>query len=117
MNKYQFLLVCIFACSLSCQNQEITGTTANSQKVLSASQSQNITYQIIAGSDNTFGYDISVNGKKYIHQPFMPGLSGTLGFKSAEKAEKVALFLIGKMKKGETLPNISPTELHQVGAF
>ncbi len=117
MNKYQFLRICIFACFISCQNQETIGTTANSQKVLIASQPQNITYQIIAGSDNTFGYDISVDGKKYIHQPFIPGLSGIKGFKSAEQAEKVALFLIEKMKKGETRPNISPAELHQLGAF
>ena len=117
MNKYLFLLVCIFACFISCQNQELNGTTGNNQNALVASQPQNITYQIIAGSNNTFGYDISIEGKKHIHQPFIPGLAGSLGFKSAEKAEKVALFLIEKIKKGEKLPNISSEELHQLGAL
>ncbi len=117
MNKYLFLLACIFACFISCQNQELNGTTGNNQNALIASQPQNITYQIIAGSHNTFGYDISIDGKKHIHQPFIPGLSGTLGFKSAQQAEKVALFLIEKIKKGQTLPNISSDELQQLGAL
>ena len=64
MNKYLFLLVCIFVCFISCQNQELNGTTDNNQNALVALQPQNITYQIIAGSDNTFGYDISIEGKK-----------------------------------------------------
>ena len=36
--------------------------------------------KIIPSENNTFGYDILVNGKTLVHQPSIPAMSGNRGF-------------------------------------
>jgi hypothetical protein len=73
-----------------------------------------ITYQIIPGISNTWGYDILVNNKLTIHQPSIPSLPGNEGFKTKESAEKVAKLVIKKMKKGEMPPSIDAQEMKKL---
>ena len=75
-----------------------------------------LTYKLIPGINNTWGYDILVNGRIRIHQPSVPGQPGNEGFKTKEKAEKVARLVIKKMKNGESLPSITAEELKQLKA-
>ena len=117
MNKQSFWLICIFAYLTSCQNQTPNRPVSAEPQTITAHFSPNLTYDIIPGKDNTFGYEISVNGKKLIHQEEIPGVAGVLGFKTADQAKKTAEFLIQKMKKGESLPAISITELKQLGVL
>ena len=117
MSKNLLLSGCIFLCFISCKNTSSDTTTVQEPQKVVSIESQNITYEIIAGSNNTFGYDILVNGKKRIHQEHIPAVAGTDGFKTEAQARKVAEFLIEKMKKGESLPAISPTELNQLGVL
>ncbi len=117
MDKRTLWWICIFAFLASCQNSTSNSSAPQEPQAATAPVAQNITYEIINVKDNTYGYEISVNGKKLIHQEHIPAVSGTLGFKTAEQAQKVAEFLIEKMKKGESLPAISPTELNQLGAL
>ncbi len=117
MDKKLLWPICIFAFLVSCQNHTSNSSTAQESQTASAQTGQNITYEIIPEQNNTFGYDISVNGKKLIHQEHVPAMPGTLGFKTAAQAQKVAEFLIQKMKKGEGLPAISPAELNQLGVL
>ncbi len=117
MDKRLLWLVCIFAYLASCQNPTPNSSISQEPQAVAAQTAQNISYEIIPGQNNTFGYDISVNGKKLIHQEHIPAMPGTLGFKTAAQAQKVAEFLIEKMKKGEGLPAISPAELTQLGVL
>lgn len=77
----------------------------------------NITAKIIPAEGNTWGYDILVEGERFIHQPSKPGLPGNRGFATKEKAQKVANLTIQKMKKGEMPPSVSIAEMKQLKAI
>ena len=76
-----------------------------------------ITYRLIPGINNTWGYDILVNGKLTIHQPSVPALPGNEGFRTKENAGKAAKLAIKKMKKGEMPPSIDAEELKKIKAI
>jgi hypothetical protein len=73
-----------------------------------------ITYNLIPRINNTWGYDILVDGRMKIHQPSVPGFPGNEGFKTSEGAEKVAKLVIKKMKKGEMPPSIDEKEMKRL---
>ncbi len=73
-----------------------------------------ITYNLIPGINNTWGYDILVDNRMKIHQPSIPSLPGNEGFKTKEGAEKVAKLAVEKMKSGEKLPSITTEELKKL---
>jgi len=77
----------------------------------------NITYNIIPAANNTWCYDILMEGRLFIHQPTAPGLPGNEGFKTKEAAAKVAELVISKMKKGEMPPSITIEELKAINAI
>ena len=72
------------------------------------------TYSIIPTDHKTWGYDIYTGKTLFIHQPNIPGLPGNDGFKTRSGAEKVALLVIGKIKKGEIPPNVTPEEMKKL---
>jgi hypothetical protein len=74
-----------------------------------------LTFKIISAASKTWGYDIYSNGKKLIHQPNKPGVSGNKGFKTKKMAELVARKIIDKIRKGEMPPSISQEELDKLG--
>ncbi len=59
-----------------------------------------------------FGYDIYVNGEKYIHQPNIPAVNGLHMFTSESDARKVAELMVQKMQNGMAHPTISIEELN-----
>ena len=61
-------------------------------------QNPNITFRIIDTAENTFGYTIFLDDKKLSHQSTASLIDA--GFKSREEAEKIALSVIGKLKRG-----------------
>ena len=72
-----------------------------------------LTYHIIPGNYHTWGYDIMVNGKIYIHQPMQPGLAGNIGFSNRTKAAYVARLVIAKIRKKIIPPTVTSDELKQ----
>ena len=66
-------------------------------------------------ADNGWGYDIYVNGTKYIHQTTIPAVPGTKGFASKEDALKVGTFVQGKIDRNEMPPSVTPEELEKIG--
>jgi len=66
---------------------------------------------IIPSEDDTFGYDIYLYDAILIHQPSRPGLSGNLGFATAEDAMKVAELVIRKIRNNEMPPTVTIQEL------
>jgi hypothetical protein len=76
-----------------------------------------LSYRIISSENNTYGYEILMNGRLYIHQPTIPGLPGASGFTSKETAMKVADLVIMKIRKNEIPPSVSVTELKKLNAL
>ena len=70
-----------------------------------------LTYNIINGAGNTFGYDVYANGRLQVHQPVIPALPGNKGFATKAAAEKVARLVIEKIKKGDMPPAVSIEEM------
>lgn len=73
----------------------------------------NLTYHLIPGYNNTWGYDILLNGKLYIHQPMQPGVVGNNGFITRKEAAYVAKLVIEKIKKKIFPPTVAPLEFKQ----
>lgn len=74
-----------------------------------------ITYNIIQGAQNTYGYDILVDGKLMVHQPTIPAVSGQKGFTKKEDAEKVAQLVVSKVKAGVMPPTVTRQEMEKLG--
>ncbi|OQP50168.1 hypothetical protein A4D02_27445 [Niastella koreensis] len=68
-------------------------------------------YKITKDPGNGYGYDIYVNGKLFVHQPFVPGLSGVKGFSRKSDARKVAILVVKKINLGIMPPTIKREEL------
>jgi hypothetical protein len=76
-----------------------------------------LTYKIIDSINQTYGYDIFSDGKLLIHQPSIPGMPGNKGFKNKQSSEKVAQFVINKIKKGEMPPTVTKEEMQKLKAI
>ena len=50
-----------------------------------------ITTRVIPSLNNTFGYDILLDGKPLVHQPSIPGLPGNEGFHKGGSADRSRL--------------------------
>jgi hypothetical protein len=82
-----------------------------------AFKNSSITYKLIPGINNTWGYDILVDKMLKIHQPSIPGLPGNEGFKTKAGAIRVARLVIDKMKNGEMPPAITTEEMKKLNAI
>jgi hypothetical protein len=77
-------------------------------------QAEKFEYQLIEAAENTWGYDIMINGKLFVHQPFAPGISGNKGFSSKEKASSAAELVIEKIGQGVMPPSLSVEEVQEI---
>jgi len=77
----------------------------------------NLTYKVIAATQDTWVYDVFANGRLMIHQTSIPALPGNEGFKTKEDASKVASLVIAKIKKGEMPPTISIEEMKNLSVI
>jgi len=71
-------------------------------------------YTIIPSVNKTWGYDIYLQKRLFIHQPGIPGLPGNEGFKTKTDAKKVAGLVIRKIKKGEMPPSVTIEEMKKI---
>jgi hypothetical protein len=76
-----------------------------------------ITIKIIPSVDKTFGYDIFLDGKLLVHQPHIPALPGNKGFTTRERAQKVAEFVVKKIKNNEMPPTVTIDNLNNLGVL
>lgn len=74
-----------------------------------------LTYAVIDAPNGTFGYDVFSDGQLLLHQTNVPGQPGVEGCKTKADAEKVAAFVIGKIKKGQMPPTVETDELKSLG--
>ena len=64
-----------------------------------------------------YGYDISINGENYNHQPHKPGIPGISGFKSVDDAKKTGEFVAYKIRNNIMPPSITFEELDSLGGL
>lgn len=62
-----------------------------------------------------WGYDIYIEGNKYIHQVTIPCIQGKTGFKSEVDARKTAELVTGKINNNISPPTITLGELDSLG--
>ncbi len=73
-----------------------------------------VTYKIINAIEDTFGYNIFIDGKLFIHQPVVPATIGNHGFKSKKDAQIVAELVVSKITLGEMPPDVSLEEIKRL---
>jgi hypothetical protein len=73
--------------------------------------------EIIASTEDTFGYDILDGEKVLIHQPHVPAIPSLLGFKTREDARKVGDLVVKKISAKIFPPTVSVEELDSLGLF
>lgn len=112
------LMQCLTVGVLSAQAPSIVEQTDKNPPQFpdgSAYVNSNLTYNIIDAPNNTFGYDVFVDGKLLIHQLNIPAMPGVEGFKTKEDAIKVAELVMRKIGLGEMPPTVSTEELKNIG--
>ncbi len=62
-----------------------------------------------------WGYNILVNDTVYIHQNYIPGVSGIHHFATEENALKVGNYVAEKLRKRKAFPTVYPRELDSLG--
>lgn len=77
----------------------------------------NLIAEIIPAPNDTYGYNIKMNGRLLIHQPGAPALPGVEGFKSEEDAMKVAEFVISRIRQNIFPPSVTVAELDSLGVL
>jgi len=76
-----------------------------------------ISIKIIPAAKKTFGYDILLYGRPLVHQPNIPGLPGNEGFTTKERAQKVAEFVVKKIRNNEMPPTVTIDDLNKIGVL
>jgi hypothetical protein len=87
------------------------------QKIAANMASRELTYFIIKVPDEKFGYSIYIDGRMYIEQKTIPAVQGNNGFVNKEDAEKVAKWVIEKIKEGEMPPTVTLEDLKKLNVI
>jgi len=67
--------------------------------------------------DNGWGYDIYIDGQKYMHQEHIPAVQGLHPFTTKEDARKAAELVVFKIKNNILPPTLSVHELDSIGVL
>jgi hypothetical protein len=97
------------------QNIEGIGESKNNANSVSGKSNKFETQIFRNNESNSFGYDIIVEGRVYVHQPNVPARAGNNGFVSEVQAEKVAHLVLNKIKMNILPPTVSIEELDSLG--
>lgn len=115
------VIVLLIASIVCCGNKRVPVTITNNSIIISNTCIDNnkdsLTYKILTNNNKTYGYDILNHGKVLIHQASIPGVSGNKGFDSKNNAQKVAVLVIKKIRKGEMPPTVTKEELKKLGVL
>jgi hypothetical protein len=103
--------------TLHAQTNTVLSSEVQKSKSVETHQNANYTYTIIPAPNKTWGYDIYMEKRLFIHQPSVPGLPGNEGFKSKASAEKVVKLVIKKIEKGEMPPTVTIEEMKKLKAL
>jgi hypothetical protein len=89
-HKMVLLAACLFA----------AGSTFFLLVIKKPAPQQGLHYNVFK-AENGWGYDVLVNERIFIHQPFIPGKPGNIGYNTQEEAAAGAKTVIESLKSGE----------------
>ena len=76
-------------------------------------------FEVITFQNNTsaggWGFDVYVDGKRYIHQPTVPVVAGDYGFRTKEQSEMAGNMMVEKLKQGKQPPALDENDLRFLG--
>jgi hypothetical protein len=121
MSKQTFFLFSVFIIFFAACSKKETETSSVQPKttpenISAVEEKPDITF-LTYPQDDGWGYDIFINGKMYIHQPYIPAVSGLQTFKTDADAKKAAEFVKTKIEKNILPPSVSPQELDSLGVL
>jgi len=112
--KYFIIFLFIFFI-VSCNNS--TENKSSKQDDIISENGYDTIRAIVVKLDTGWGYDITINNKKYIHQTIIPAISGNYTFGSPENAQKTANFVAQKLLNNVFPPSVEIEELDSLGVL
>ncbi|OQX96325.1 MAG: hypothetical protein B6I20_14565 [Bacteroidetes bacterium 4572_117] len=106
-------IISFFILTISCNNTKKTENVEDIEYQL-PKREVNLYY---FETENGWGYDVEINGKKFLHQIHLPCDCGGEGFKTKEKATLAAEFLKKKIENNERSLIIYREQLDSLGAL
>ncbi len=67
--------------------------------------------------ENGWGYDVFVDSKRFIHQPYIPVIQGNIPFDNEADAKKVAEFVAKKIRMNINPPAVTLQALDSLGVI
>lgn len=117
--KNAIIFICIlglFSCKTEQKNNEVNPSVEEPQKPTeNPYKDKTIEVQAFQSDSTSWGYDISIDGKKYVHQPHIPAVNGNHKFKTKEEAERTAALVVHKIKNNIMPPSVTIEELDSIG--
>ena len=117
MKSFLILFAIMISLTLKAQTKAMDSTGSLKSPSVETKSKTTYTYTIIPSKYKTWGYDIYIEKRLFIHQPSIPGLPGNEGFKIKADADKVARLVIKKIKKGEMPPSVTIEEMNKLKAL
>jgi hypothetical protein len=114
MKSYLILVTITISLNLYAQTALDNSKGLTKSHAVETTREANYTYIIISSENKTWGYDIYMGKRLFIHPPCVPGLPGNEGFKTKADAEKVGRLVIEKIKKGEMPPTVTIEEMKKI---
>lgn len=107
----------VFSTEKDADKKEFKKEDAQHKEKINPYAKAKITTRIIPSINKTFGYEIIVNGKILVHQPNIPALAGNDGFTTKERAQKVADFVVKKIRHNEIPPTVTVEDLNSMSVL
>lgn len=110
------LVLCCLLCACR-QNDPVAKQTTSvilPEPAQDTATLQKLAYKIIP-SGGGFGYEVSRDGRTFIYQPTIPAVGGNQPFRTREQAARVALLVMGKIRRGIMPPAVTVQELDSLG--
>ena len=107
-----FISIIVFNCNSNTDNNQ-----NNKNDTKHAVNNQvNIETKVIQ-VENGYGYEIYIDGKKYIHQDIIPAIQGNKAFSTPENAQKTADFVASKIINNIIPPSVTVKELDSLNVL
>jgi hypothetical protein len=99
---------------MNAQTKVTPSTSAKKLPSTGTYKNASLSYIIIPSENKTWGYDIYMEKRLFIHQPNVPGLPGNDGFKTKAAAAKIVSLVIEKIKRGVIPPTVTIEEMKKL---
>jgi len=98
---------------------EVDQSKVSISDTLSDAKVETQNFEVVTFQNNTsaggWGFDLYVDGKRYIHQPTVPVVAGVYGFRTKEQSEMAGNMMVEKLKQGKQPPTLDESDLRFLG--